>query len=245
LASIDAFLKLAETSSDPKSWPRASMRRARAHGLPRSDAQRRERMIAVLIVIAVEVVMLLVLRAVMRPVAWDSRTGDRPVLISFVTLPKARVAPPPVVARPAVASPPGAVAATPFKLSHREASRAVTTPAPVQTAATPAPPTPTVQFYSRDGDLLVPPAPSETRAIDLQEHRSMERLLPGNSNAARADFHVNTDSRAKRVVAFIAQFTGGGTYDPCPALAQDMVNLADHRVAEMATDRYEQSCEGR
>jgi len=242
LASIDAFLELAEASSDPKPWPRASMRCAGGH--PRSDARRRERMIAVLIVVVVEGVMLLVLRVVMRPVAWQSRADDRPILISFVTLPKARVAPAPILARPAVASPPGAIAATPRTVPQREAPRAATAPRPARTTTTPALPTPTVRFYSRDGELLLPPAPRTNAPIDLQAHRSMDGQLPGSSDAAVADFHVNTDSRTKRVVDFIAQFTGGGSYDPCPTLARDMVNLDDRRLAEMAEERYEHSCEG-
>ncbi|MBS0213088.1 MAG: hypothetical protein JSR26_07925 [Proteobacteria bacterium] len=248
MATIEAFFDFSLQQPDPGRPIRVSLRRLRERkAAAQGEGVRADRVVACVAAITLQVALLLGLRWAMRPGREATATYTEALQAQALAPPHAQILPTPMrpralpVNRRVVSPRPQA---QPVRRS--EALQAVAMPGPIQR---PPPPTdstsPRLRLYGMDGRVLVPSSgTSSNHARDLLAEPSTVRGLPGSGRAAQADFHVNTTSKVQKVAAFIAAYTGGGSYDPCPDLRQEMVNLEHPERMAAAADRYAHACEG-
>jgi hypothetical protein len=223
LANIDAFLEFADQSSDPKPPRRASLRWVMARRGVFSDASRRERVLAALAVVAIEIATVFFLRGAMRTVHDRSRGADVPLIVTFITRPRNETV------EAAAARPPTATAKlkpvmtilAPRLVRRDDALRAVIVPPPpTQVHATPADQPSTVHLYNPDGELVLPSAPFTPPPRDLLAHRDASYMIPGAARSDSPDFHVRPGlaprdvvNRAGRILSGLIGNAGKGVAD--------------------------------
>lgn len=243
MASIDAFLELADGEFDLPPRTRASQRffpPPQARG-ERDPAAIRERRWIIAFVVLVDVVLLLALRWAMQVTPAARRVDDRPQLV-FIDLPRA-LPPPPPAPLPAVASrrtqvpmPPTLVRPAPPPRQDLQAVRVPTAPSgPVSSLSVDA------TGYTPFGRVPAPATAPPPR--DLLAHRSTAGLLPGGDRPYRAALPVQA-SKLDKAVRAIQALTGGGPYDPCPDLRAQMADINDPDAVERTEQHYEQACSG-
>lgn len=245
MASIDAFLTLAELPNQATSAPRASLRRVRAHW-PAANGSRApdsDRVIASVVGIALVAAVFFALHAAMLGGNIETFVTDTPLLISILHPPKPALLPPPPLA-------PRSAATQPHTAAHDRALQAVVlardpsllnaTHRPANAAHAQEQP---LALFAPDGSVQLPPPPLAAPKRDLLAYRAVQRFLPHGYVGNRAAMAMDTRSQARKAAQIIASFTGGSG-DPCADLEQEMVNLSDRSRAEAAADRYAQSCEG-
>lgn len=245
MASIDAFLELADGEFDLPPRTRASQRffpplQARRRHDP---AATRERRWIIAFVVLVDVVLLLALRWAMQVTPVARRVDDRPQLV-FIELPRTMPPPAPAPAPlPAVPSrrtqvpmPPTLVRRAPSPRQDLQAVRVPTAPSgPVSSLPVDA------TGYTPFGRVPAPATAPPPR--DLLAHRSTAGLLPGGDRPYRAALPVQA-SKLDKAVRAIQVITGGGPYDPCPDLRAQMADINDPDAVERAEQHYEQACSG-
>ena len=228
LASIDAFLDLAEHESDPVVIVRSSLRRLRRGAGAPADPERRERLATLVFVVLAHALIALLLRSAMRP--WSPPQGrEQPLVVTFVTLPppvadvRPVALPEPVAHAPARAVAPSHAPAVSRSQAHpvpaprpttftpplvsvdaAAASVAATRADALHATVVPAMPgngvTPPAVLYNRNGTLLVPPAPTTAAPRDLLARKNYAYMLPGAPLANSPDFHVTPGPSPQDVV---------------------------------------------
>jgi hypothetical protein len=223
LASIDAFLDLAEREPDPGPDFRTSLRRLR-RGLvvAPADPERRERGAMLAFVVIAHLLFALLLRGAMRP--WfPAQSREEPITVTFVSLrppvakPQPVVVPEPIARVPSPAHTPSLPHATNVpRTSTNAPSSALARPAALAPSAVPradelratvvpavprvdAPPSPAV-LYDRTGTLQVPSVATPAAPRDLLAHRNYSYMLPGAPRADSPDFHVTPGRSPQDVV---------------------------------------------
>lgn len=247
MASIDAFWKLAAGAPVSKTVQRLSLRRL-ASAATSAIERRAERQRAwILVGVALlHVLFLLALRVAMHPLTVVHHQASTPLQITFIERRPALVVPTQIV------TPPAPVVPRQTSLQSRslpppialrtDALQAVTIASPVKPVET-APPR--AVLFDATGGLRVPEAPMPSKPRDLLAHGSVSFMLPGGGRESSPDLHVREGASPQKVVEGIgALLFGGGHFDPCPSIAQDMVDLDDAKTREDAEERYEKSCEG-
>jgi hypothetical protein len=256
LASIDAFLELAASEVAPKPALRNSLRRLGTAGTPTFDWHATGQRALILVGIAVlHVLLLFALREAMRTPLIARGVESMPFQVTFIEPHRVLAASQPIIG----AHPVRRLGAVPQRRTQalrtaprKDALQAVTIvpPAPVEITSTGA------LLYNIDGSLRLPPASTRAPSRDLLAHQSMVGLLPRIGHEGSSSLRVHPITPQEIVEGIGAHWvyrkpsgelalTGGGHFDPCPDIENDMLNQDDAGVREDAERRYEKSCEGR
>jgi hypothetical protein len=258
-------MEFAARGQAPAQARRQSLRRLRPFHIPAiRDRATRERLVFGAVVVCVHLLLLLALRAAMRPPATVRAEAEAPFEITFIE----REMKPRITLAPV---PPRATRSEPDRSSRRADSlHAVVVPPPSDRQPVPAQP---MRLYAQDGALLLRPAPaSESHGTDLLAHHDVSHMIPGAPRADSPDFHVHDGLAPRDVVNTAGRIlsglianasaaeagstdlplsmadrgvrTSGRDTDPCEDLKIEMLNLDDPKRAEQAGDRYAQFCEG-
>lgn len=256
MASIDAFLELAERQPVSKSTLRLSLRRLDSIRDASNDpADKRQRQLILIAVGLVHVLLFLILSAAMRVQLFPPRARSLPMLITFIQRPRA-----PAVVKPLAESkalpaahpitlPTSTPTATRVRNSvpHPDALQAVIpTPKPVTAEpVTPEPAHAPASFYDATGALRIPSAEVAATPRNLMEHRSVSFMLPGGAQGRGSHFRLKPDVSPQTIVnkygGFVGALISNAIVHPRPDLNGNVLVAADRGLR--GRDRDADPCE--